>query len=520
MKFVSFFIVFLFLNACQSKKNSDIKILESKISNQKKLELLFQDENHELLGLNDEDINFLVKIYSERSYHPFWLSKNKYSEAGIILMQEFNQLISYGLPQKRHLNIANLSNHEILNEVLLTKNLLQIVQDLNQGFFIDSLKQKKPLSYYHNTAILSQFSKYKLKDSIHLRLIDFGITDTNYQKLAHQLYYFTRSQPLNDSSFNVPTFKKDTLKSKLLGIKALKSKQYLQNELADSITIIEVLKRFQKDNALEEDGKIGQLTADALNETNLHRCQRASLVLEKLRWKKYNYKRLVLINIPEYTLRFYYDDTLRSVHNIIVGKEDKQTPELSSSIYRIVALPYWSVPFSIASEEFLPLLKHNPNYLNRNNMKMYRNEIEVDPLSVNWKKIKEKTFPFKVIQQPGIGNSLGIIKFEFNNKFSVYVHDTPTKKLFKTKVRTYSHGCIRCEFPDSLGKLILIADKNKVLPDSLENILLKREHHYILLNKRIPIVVEYFSVVINENKNIIFLRDIYKRDEKYLKKMF
>lgn len=520
MKFAGFFILFLLLFACQSKKKADIKLLERKISSEKKLELLFQDENHELLGLNDADINFLNEIYSKRSYRPFWLNKNKYNEAGTVLIQEFNQLISYGLPQKRHPHVANLSKHEILNEVLLTKNLLQIVQDLNQGFFIDSLKQNKTLSYFHNTGVLSQFSSYKLKDSIHLKLIDFGLTDTTYQKLAHQLYYFTKSHPLNDSSYQVPTFKKDTLNSKLLAIKALKSKQYLQSELIDSITLIEVLKRFQKDNVLEEDGKIGKHTADALNETNLHRCQRAGLVLEKLRWKRNDYNRLVLINIPEYVLRFYYDDTLRSMHNIIVGKEDKQTPELSSSIYRIVALPYWSVPFSITSEEFLPILKHNPNYLTRNNMKLYRKDIEIDPFTVDWKRIRNKTFPYKVIQQPGGDNSLGIIKFEFHNKYGVYVHDTPTKRLFKTKVRSYSHGCMRCQFPDSLGKLMLLSDKNNILPDSLDSILNRRQHLYIPLKKRIPIVVEYLSVVVNDENNIVFLRDIYKRDEKYLKEMF
>jgi L,D-transpeptidase YcbB len=520
MKFAGFFIILILLIACQSKKKTEVELMDRKISVERKLELLLQDENQELLGLNGEDIVLLKSIYSKRSFHPFWLVKGRYSEASKILIQEFGQLISYGLPQNRYKAIANLKNSEIINEVFITKNLLQIVQDLNKGFFIDSIKKNKPLAFHKDFDILGRFSKYKLADSLHLKLLAFGTNDSVYQKLAHQLYYFTKSHALNDSSYNVPTYKKDTLNSKLLAIKALKSKQYLQSELIDSITFIDVLKRFQKDNVLEEDGKIGQHTADALNETNLHRCQRAALVLEKLRWKRNDYKRLVLINIPEYVLRFYYDDTLRSEHNIIVGKEDKQTPELSSKIYRIVALPYWSVPFSITSEEFLPILKHNPNYLTKNNMKLYRKDVEVDPQSVNWKKIKEKTFPFKVIQQPGNDNSLGIIKFEFKNKHSVYVHDTPTKRLFKTKVRSYSHGCMRCQFPDSLGKLMLLADKNKVLPDSLDTILNRRQHLYIPLKKRIPIVVEYLSVVVNNENNIIFLRDIYKRDEKYLKEMF
>lgn len=520
MRFVNFFLLVVLLFSCQPQKKATINLLERKIPIEKKLELIFQAENQELLKLSEQDIRYLAALYAKRKYKPFWLKNKTLKPSAKVLIQEFSQLISFGLPQKRYQTLAGLEQHEVINEVLLSKNLLHISHDIKYGFFIDSLKKCRPLAYFQDHKILNQFSNYHIKDSIHLKLIALGLRDTNYQKLAQHLYYFAKSNPLNDSSFHVPTLKKDSINSQLLTIKTLKMKQYLPSELVDSLTLINALKKFQKDHALEEDGKIGKQTVDALNETNLHKCQRASLVLEKLRWKMNDYKRLVLINIPEYVLRFYDYDTLRSVHNIIVGKEDKQTPELSSTIYRITALPYWSVPFSITSEEFLPILKSDPNYLIRNNMKLYKKETEIDPLSVDWRRIRKKTFPFKVIQQPGKDNSLGIIKFEFNNKYGVYVHDTPTKRLFKTKVRTYSHGCMRCQYPDSLGKLMLIADKNKVLPDSLDSILARREHRFIPLKKRIPIVIEYHTVIVNNENRLIFLRDIYKRDDNYLKEMF
>ena len=55
--------------------------------------------------------------------------------------------------------------------------------------------------------------------------------------------------------------------------------------------------------------------------------------------------------------------------------------------------------------------------------------------------------PYKFIEVPSEKNGLGRVKFIFPNKHSVYMHDTQTKHLFKRKVRTYSHGCVRLEKP-------------------------------------------------------------------------
>eukprot|EP01041_Mallomonas_annulata_P041829 gene41829-65985_t len=162
----------------------------------------------------------------------------------------------------------------------------------------------------------------------------------------------------------------------------------------------------------------------------------------------------------------------------------------------------------------LPDARRNPKYFARNHMKLYKKDVEIDPLTVNWKAIRDKTFPYKVIQQPGAHNSLGIIKFDFNNKFGVYFHDTPQKGLFNTVIRSYSHGCMRCENPIDLAKIILLKDENKVIPDSLDSILSRQINHPIRLKKRIPIYVTYRSVIVDNDNRLIFLRDIYQRDKR------
>ena len=112
----------------------------------------------------------------------------------------------------------------------------------------------------------------------------------------------------------------------------------------------------------------------------------------------------------------------------------------------------------------------------KTNYKIYRKEVEVDPYKVNWKKIRKDAFPYKVVQQPGPKNSLGIIKFEFHNKYSVYIHDTPSKGFFNSDVRSFSHGCMRCENPVELGRILLANDSlrrkaNPMIADSLDTFL-------------------------------------------------
>jgi murein L,D-transpeptidase YcbB/YkuD len=156
-------------------------------------------------------------------------------------------------------------------------------------------------------------------------------------------------------------------------------------------------------------------------------------------------------------------------------------------------------------------------------MKIYRKTTRINPYRVKWRRIRKNTFPYSIRQDPGPTNSLGILKFEFFNNYNVYVHDTPSKYLFDSDIRAFSHGCMRCEFPIELGKLILDYDsisgsRNPITSDSLDSMLLKVENHPIPLKDPIPIFIEYTSVCANREK-IIFYLDIYKREEDFLKIM-
>jgi murein L,D-transpeptidase YcbB/YkuD len=120
---------------------------------------------------------------------------------------------------------------------------------------------------------------------------------------------------------------------------------------------------------------------------------------------------------------------------------------------------------------------------------------------------------------PGIGNSLGIIKFEFLNSSSVYVHDTPQKGFFNHAVRSFSHGCMRCQDPIELGKWMIKYDqkdrKKAMPPDTLDSLVRIGHHISIALKEKIPIYIEYQTVTTHDSK-LVFHLDIYFREEKII----
>jgi murein L,D-transpeptidase YcbB/YkuD len=158
--------------------------------------------------------------------------------------------------------------------------------------------------------------------------------------------------------------------------------------------------------------------------------------------------------------------------------------------------------------------------MEKHNYKLFKKEVEINPDSVDWSTIKQNSFPFRIRQEPGSNNSLGLIKFDFYNVHSVYFHDTPSKSLFSAYVRAYSHGCMRTQNPVDLARIILQNDKyrnrfNNVISDSLDSIFARGVNHEVKLLSPVPIFIEYQSVSRDKEDMVIYL-DIYGRDEEYL----
>lgn len=229
----------------------------------------------------------------------------------------------------------------------------------------------------------------------------------------------------------------------------------------------------------------------------------------------------VLVNVPEYKFRLFEHGSKKMAFNVIVGKRAWQTPIFTSTLKYIVLNPAWNVPDNIARAELIPRLVRNPNYLKRKNMVVRRDyniaSENIDPKSVNWKRYltkewKKKNLPYKIIERSSSRNALGTVKFMFPNRFSVYMHDTQSKSLFKRKKRAYSHGCIRLSEPQKLLKHV-----SDVYTSNGYASVQKRSHtkktNYVNLKEQIPVNIVYFTAYVDEGGTLHFFDDVYGFDK-------
>jgi len=262
-------------------------------------------------------------------------------------------------------------------------------------------------------------------------------------------------------------------------------------------------------HSLKSSGEGGALRKVKLN------IERTKLMKPK-KWDTY-----VLINVPEYKFRLFENTSQQMAFNVIVGKRAWQTPIFTSTLKYIVLNPAWNVPDNIARAELIPKLLRNPNYLSRKNMVVRRDynigSEPVDPKSIDWKlyltkEYKHRNLPYKLIQRSSSRNALGTVKFMFPNRFSVYMHDTQSKSLFKRKKRAYSHGCIRLSEPQKLLKHV----SSRYTSQGFETIRKRsgtKKTNYVNLTQHIPVRITYFTAYVDEGGVLHFFGDVYGFDK-------
>ena len=220
----------------------------------------------------------------------------------------------------------------------------------------------------------------------------------------------------------------------------------------------EAMKKFQLRHGLYPDGVIGRGTIDALNYTKSMRVEQVIANLERWRWFSNDFgENYLLINIPDYSLIAIKDNDTMQKQKVVVGKESRRTPVLESKVSNINLNPNWTVPPTILKEDIYPEAEKNPNIFRVKGLKIYdKYKKEVSPWS--WK--KADAYKYKYVQAPSKNNSLGSMKINFPNKYSVYLHDTNHRDYFKFHYRALSSGCVRLEKPLEMAEY-LIADEEK-----------------------------------------------------------
>lgn len=264
---------------------------------------------------------------------------------------------------------------------------------------------------------------------------------------------------------------------------------------------------------LAPDGKLTKATLEALNISPNARIKELRDLLNTLRWLN-NLREdssVAIVNIPSATLMIYQKGELVLHSKLIVGKPSTPTPTLSSAISEVILYPYWNVPHSIALKELLPAIKRSHHYLEQNNFQVLNKAgAVVNPATIHWHSLSASYFPYTIRQSTGCDNSLGIIKFNFYNPFTVYLHDTPAKSLFNSSRRFFSHGCMRVEKPIELARLLLQKDSATV--DAMTKQCLRDQKPVVFtLPQSVPVVVLYQTAWFSEDGSIRLFSDVYRR---------
>jgi murein L,D-transpeptidase YcbB/YkuD len=257
--------------------------------------------------------------------------------------------------------------------------------------------------------------------------------------------------------------------------------------------------------------------------------------LERLRWKnKPHENKYVIVNIPDYKLDVI--DSGKSVLNMkvcvgegrnkkhtygLVGYDDTakvdnpnphETPQLNSLIHSVDVNPIWNIPQSIVTKEIVKAATDDKFYLDNKGIDVYKHGKKVTDIeTVNWEAASKEGSDYQFKQRPGDDNSLGKIKFLFDNKSSVYLHDTPVKEAFGWKDRDVSHGCVRLGNPQGLA-LNLFGAGAKYDLITKDMALDRPDPTTIYLPAKVPVYITYVTCWADADGTLQFRQDVYGLD--------
>jgi len=274
------------------------------------------------------------------------------------------------------------------------------------------------------------------------------------------------------------------------------------------------VKRFQERHGLTADGAVGPGTRAALNVPVSARIDQIRINLERARWVMHElHGEFVLVNVAGFDVSYFRNDEPIWTSKVIVGRPYRETPIFKSTITYVVLNPTWTIPPGILVKDKLPVIKRDPGYLKRNNIRVIdATGREVNPHSVDWSRYSGGRLPpFQLRQDPGDDNALGLVKIMFPNPYLVYLHDTPSKSLFEKDERIFSSGCIRVEKAFELAELVL-NDPVRWNRAALDAAVATRKTQTVNLATPVPVLLLYWTAQPRPDGQVIFRNDVYGRD--------
>lgn len=279
------------------------------------------------------------------------------------------------------------------------------------------------------------------------------------------------------------------------------------------------LKRFQATNGLAPTGRLDDRTLGALNVPAKARLRQLEINLQRLRANTQSAKgRYVVVNIPAAQIEAVEDDRVYSRHTGVVGKPERKTPILNSSIHELNFNPIWRLPPTVVTKDLIPKGRQMSggkiDVLSKFGIDAYAGERKLDPTKIKWNTSQPYTLSYR--QKPGKDNPLGFVKINFHNAHSVYLHDTPSDRLFGRNFRAASSGCVRVGDVEKLAAWLLRDTKGRNKQSlgraDVDRFRKTGETETVRLKRAVPLKMVYITAWATEDGRVQFRRDLYGKD--------
>lgn len=456
------------------------------------------------------------ELYKEHNWKMVWYDADGRVDFAEVLLDEANNLSKEGLPQDFPYrdNISDVVKKSDRKKPVLEDDLLLtgLYFYYSSAVFDGKVTEKKmrnlgwllPRKKLDYTAFLETLSKdpEKLDESLNENFGQYYLLRdalANYRKIKDEGGFV--KIPLAADFKNILPGEQSATVLEIRKRLAQENRTKKGDSDKYDNDLLQDIQKLQQLIGQKSDGEITKEFITYLNVPVEERIKNIVVNMERCRWVNPGINQAqeyVFVNIPSYYMRYVRDGKMQLASNVVVGKELNQTVIFSGNMSYLVFSPYWNVPESILEKEIKPAIAKEPNYLKKHHMEW------VDK---------------RVRQLPGEHNSLGLVKFMFPNQNSIYLHDSPAKHLYNENDRALSHGCVRVEKAKELANKILEDDKNWNA-DKIDKAMHSSKEINYTLDRKIPVIIAYFTAWADENGSVVFYQDIYNRDESLYRLMY
>ncbi|MGQ0455970.1 MAG: L,D-transpeptidase family protein [Hyphomicrobium sp.] len=485
-----------------------------------------------LRGGDEADIAALSQFYDARQGDALWMTKEGLNDAARDLIAEFARAEDWGLKSAAYIypalpSIPSGYAESVLAELDIRLSLLamayarhargdRIADPTTQ---LSSYLDRKP-NLIDRAKLLSDLAAAASKSAF---LVSLHPTHPQFHLLRSKLIEMRTAQP--EPQIEVPSGNKISpgkshphiaLIRKILKVPSpgMKPDGTAADDTYYDQTLAGAVVRFKDKHGIEPSNPtITAAVRKALNGSGPVTAETILANMEQWRWMPDDLGALhIAVNIPEYTVRVIKDGHAIHTERVVTGQTNTQTPIFSDAMRTVVFQPPWVVPDSIKINELLPRLRAGGNPIDGRGLVAKRNGRTVDPWSVDWYTTDIRNYDIQ--QPPGGSNVLGVVKFLFPNKHAVYLHDTPSKSLFNSTVRTFSHGCVRVRNPVRLAEVLMAEDKGWDAAKVQDLIKFGPENNDVALDRPIPVHLTYFTAWVDEAGDVKSVSDVYGHEQR------